>query len=288
MLYITIILCIALAMFLLSADLSWNNVLAAHRNDIVFEGRLQAYGAYRQRKENHQNLIIAFLVSAGLLSGSLLAVAKFSQETDVFIPESKDIIVDWVLPAIPEDIQPTKEEEKTSKNDTSSAEDTTPETTPQRGLSTPEITPEATGSGELTQTGGSPTGKDPEGITEPAVELNDRGGGNAKPVKIETFAEVMPEFPGGEKELYKFLINEVEIPERAKAQGINEKIYASFVVTATGDIADVKIVRGSRDSKELNEEVVNALLAMPQWKPGRSGNRNVPVRLTIPFSFEIR
>ena len=286
MLYITIMLCVALAMFFLSADLSWSNVLAAQRNELVFEGRLKDYGAYKQRKENHTNLIIAFVFSAGLISSGLFAIGKFSAKHLDVIADTKLTVIECGLLPIDTPTKQAEEKKKTDTSNKSTSDDTTPETVPQKGLSTPEVTPEATGSGDAVEGGGSPNGEEPEGPEVPKEPV--QSSAPAAPAKIETFAEVMPEFPGGEKKLYQFLAGEVSIPERVKSEGINAKVYASFVVTENGDIADVKIIRGSIESKELDQEVINAIKAMPRWKPGRSGNRNVPVRLTIPFSFEIR
>lgn len=286
MLYITIMFCVALAMFFLSADLSWSNVLAAQRNDLVFEGRLKEYGAYKQRKESHTNLLIAFVVSVGLISASFFAIGRFTTKHPDIIADAKEVIIDWVLPPIDTPTQQVEEKKKTDTCNNTTSDATTPETVPQKGLSTPEVTPEATGSGEPIKGGGSPNGEEPEGLETPKEQV--KSPAPAASAKIETFAEFMPEFPGGEKKLYQFLASEVSIPERVRAQGISAKVYASFVVTENGDIADVKIIRGSVESKELDQEVINALKAMPRWKPGRSGERNVPVRLTIPFSFEIR
>lgn len=279
-----IILCIALVLFVCSADLSWSNLLGAHRNNLVFEGRLQSYGAYRLRKEHPVHLIIAFALSTGLMTGGLLAVQKLSASVSTIAPETEGVPVVFLPPV--DNVTPPKAKE-TPPSQTRGRTTSQRSVVSQQGLSTPEVTPNpGPSSGAIPTGGGIPDGGE---ITDPLVqELGGGGSSSAEPPKIEPWSEVMPEFPGGTEAMYIFLQGQITVPEAVKTLGASVKIYASFVVSESGEITEIKIVRGSRDNNEINEEVLDALRAMPRWKPGSTRGKNVAVRMAIPFSIEIR
>jgi protein TonB len=87
--------------------------------------------------------------------------------------------------------------------------------------------------------------------------------------------ESMPVFPGGEKELYAFLRNNMRYPEIAKEIGISGKVYLTFVVEKDGSITDVRLLRGIGGG--CDEEALRVINMMPDWIPGKQ--RNIPVRV---------
>jgi hypothetical protein len=62
------------------------------------------------------------------------------------------------------------------------------------------------------------------------------------PDKIHQVVEVQPEFPGGMKEMMKFIQNSLKYPEAAKAAGVEGKAFVQFVVKADGSIENVEIM----------------------------------------------
>ena len=98
--------------------------------------------------------------------------------------------------------------------------------------------------------------------------------------------ENMPEFPGGELSLRKYLANSIHYPAIAQENGVMGKVYVSFVINETGKIEDVTIVRGEDPS--LNDEALRVVSSMPDWKPGRQGGKAVKVRYSVPIVFQLR
>jgi protein TonB len=111
------------------------------------------------------------------------------------------------------------------------------------------------------------------------------GNGNAsdKPV---TFAEVMPEFPGGMAALLAFIQKNLHYPAMAREEGVEGKVVIRFIVNTLGEIEGAKVERtigGGCDKEALR--VVNA---MPKWKPGKQNGHNVKVYYTLPITFKLQ
>ncbi|MDR0824186.1 MAG: energy transducer TonB, partial [Prevotella sp.] len=98
--------------------------------------------------------------------------------------------------------------------------------------------------------------------------------------------EQMPSFPGGEAEMQRFLGNNVKYPVAAQAAGIQGRVVVRFIVGATGEISDVRVIRGV--DPELDKEAVRVIKAMPKWKPGKQGGKAVNVYFTLPISFRLK
>ena len=101
--------------------------------------------------------------------------------------------------------------------------------------------------------------------------------------KIFNIVDVMPAYPGGEEALHKFIAESVEYPEVARDSGIQGRVYVSFVVSRTGEVAKVKIARGI--SPSLDDEAMRVVKSMPVWKPGYLDDKPVNVAFTIPINF---
>ncbi len=113
--------------------------------------------------------------------------------------------------------------------------------------------------------------------------------GDLKGEKIETtffVVEVMPQFPGGEEELRKYIATNVKYPIDAKEQGKSGRVYVQFVVSKTGAVKDVKVVR-SGGFESIDEEAVRVVSAMPKWAPGLQRGKQVNVNYTVPINFVI-
>ena len=97
--------------------------------------------------------------------------------------------------------------------------------------------------------------------------------------------EQMPQFPGGEIELMKFLSENVKYPEAAEETGTQGRVVAQFIVEADGSITNVKVVK--KVSDEIDAEAVRVINAMPKWKPGMQKGQPVRVKYTIPVTFRL-
>jgi TonB family protein len=95
----------------------------------------------------------------------------------------------------------------------------------------------------------------------------------------------MPEFPGGMQALIDFLKANVQYPEAAKQAGASGRVTTSFVVGEDGVCRDFKVLRGV--SPELDAEALRVLGLMPKWSPGKQDGKPVPVRYTVPVTFNL-
>ncbi len=101
-----------------------------------------------------------------------------------------------------------------------------------------------------------------------------------------TIVEQMPEFPGGNDEMFKFLSNNIRYPVIAQENGVTGMVILTFVVSKTGKISDIQVVRGIGSG--CDEEAIRVVKKMPDWKPGRQGGSAVPVKFTLPVRFSLR
>jgi periplasmic protein TonB len=99
------------------------------------------------------------------------------------------------------------------------------------------------------------------------------------------FAEEMPEFPGGEEGLIRFLGSQLKYPSFAKENGIEGPVYIKFVVNEKGDIEENTIEILGSPHAVLSQEAIRVIKAMPLWKPGKQRLKNVAVNMKLPIKF---
>ncbi len=108
---------------------------------------------------------------------------------------------------------------------------------------------------------------------------------NNDSLRVYTFVDVIPQFPGGEEALYKYLGENVKYPQAAKDKGIQGKVFVSFVVEIDGSISEIKVLRGIGEG--CDEEAVSVMKNMPKWIPGSMNGIPVRVQYNLPFSFTL-
>ncbi len=104
--------------------------------------------------------------------------------------------------------------------------------------------------------------------------------------EIFFIVEDMPEFPGGDLALRKFIAASVKYPEIAQENGIQGKVYVTFVVGDDGYVKNAKIARGVDPS--LDKEALRVVSSLPQWKPGKQRGQAVNVAYTVPINFALQ
>ena len=129
------------------------------------------------------------------------------------------------------------------------------------------------------------------------------------------YAEVeqMPNFPGVDNILYKWLTENIKYPAVAQEVGIQGQTFVSFVVEKDGSISEVsahrtadpnaghllkkviKTTKRKQPSQEiengemyLDKEVMRVVSWMPRWQPGEQDGKPVRVRFTLPVVFRLR
>ena len=99
--------------------------------------------------------------------------------------------------------------------------------------------------------------------------------------------ESMPEFPGGQQALFKYLSENVKYPVIAQENGIQGRVICQFVVNKDGSIVDVEVVRSGGDAS-LDKEAIRVIKSMPKWKPGKQRGKPVRVKYTLPVNFKLQ
>ena len=95
----------------------------------------------------------------------------------------------------------------------------------------------------------------------------------------------MPEFPGGEKNLNKFIARSLKYPRYALENGIEGKAVVQFVVRKDGSIGDIEIVSSPHES--LSNEAIRLIKLMPNWIPGTQKGEPVNVKYIFPVVFKL-
>ena len=101
-----------------------------------------------------------------------------------------------------------------------------------------------------------------------------------------TVVDVMPQYPGGDRELLKFIAQSIKYPTDAQEAGVQGRVICSFVVDKKGNIVEPKIIRGIDPS--LDAEALRVIGMMPRWTPGRQDGKAVRVLYTVPITFRLQ
>ncbi len=128
---------------------------------------------------------------------------------------------------------------------------------------------------------------DVEADDDTQVEIVDLGDDEEEEEpEIFFIVETMPEFPGGELGLRKYIATHVKYPNIARENGIEGKVYVRFCVTSKGTVEKVSIARGV--DPILDKEALRVVKALPKWKPGEQRGKKVNVWYTVPINFQLQ
>lgn len=106
--------------------------------------------------------------------------------------------------------------------------------------------------------------------------------------EIISFAEVMPEFPGGMEALMAFINLNLKYPAADRENGIEGNMYVNFVVEKDGSLTHFKILRSVSGSVGMDQEAKRLILSMPKWTPGMQNGVPRRVSYTLPIRFKLR
>ncbi|MBR5726897.1 MAG: energy transducer TonB [Muribaculaceae bacterium] len=109
---------------------------------------------------------------------------------------------------------------------------------------------------------------------------------DSKPEEVFRSVEQMPQFPGGEAALMKFLSSHINYPPMAAEMNVQGKVIVQFVVDKTGKVGEVAVVRSV--DKDLDHEAIRVCQALPKFTPGRQNGRPVSVWYTLPIQFKLQ
>ena len=103
---------------------------------------------------------------------------------------------------------------------------------------------------------------------------------------VLSVVEQMPEFPGGQTELLRWISEHIHYPIYAEKNGIQGRVICTFVVERDGSVTDIQVARSIDPS--LDAEAVRVLSQMPNWNPGKQNGSPVRVKYTVPITFKLQ
>ena len=272
--------------------------------DLVFEGKNKDFGAYVIRTDSPKRhnkafwyTLIGAVIFGALAFGLVKANQYFEERRLAEMGEQEEVLIDMS--------QETEEPEEQQER----LEQPKPEVLPEEVLKSVKVTElqivedekvkkedEIKTQDELKETETAFGQKDNEKGTEDrnvtrtlkeevVVEKKEE-----TPVekKEEVFRSVeqMPQFPGGDAALTKFLSSHINYPPMAAENNIQGKVIVQFVVGKDGKVGEVKVVRSV--DKDLDREAVRVCKMLPKFTPGRQNGQPVSVWYTLPVQFKLQ
>ncbi|MDU1905422.1 MAG: TonB family protein [Dysgonomonas sp.] len=272
------------------------NLNSSEWRDIIFEGRNKQYGAYYLRETSSKRHVVALfasLVFVGVVAAipSFLDAVKPNKENlggveqafelsnlnnpEEQVPEENIIrqetappppplkaTIQFTPPVITEDSKVNEEKEMKSIEELNEKKDI------QISIATVE------GSTDKNAV-------DIAELKEHKVIVEEK-----EPEKPFVSVEQMPQFPGGDAELMRFIGSNLKYPTIAAENGIEGRVVIRFVVSKDGAVTDAQVVRSLDPS--CDKEAIRVVKSMPKWVPGKQNGRNVPVYYTLPVLFKLQ
>ncbi|WP_018620944.1 energy transducer TonB [Spirosoma luteum] len=261
-------------------------------DDIIFQSRHRAYGAFALRQQYKPTLSLALWLGIGLfLLGlatpilynrfwpqslnpnsqsmtevTLQHVAEPPAEQPISIPPAEPAPAVATVRNLPPIVMPEADV----------VEDVLPATTDQlRDATSGAETAEGTGDMAII----APPEASPPTVGEKALEV--------VPKTDEPFVvvEQQPAFPGGMDGLRNFLSKNLNYPRQATSANVSGRVYVSFVVNIDGSLTDIQVLKGIGFG--CDEEARRVINSMPRWQPGRQSGRAVRVKFNLPISFSL-
>jgi protein TonB len=266
------------------------NLTSQQWNDIIFEGKNKDYGAYEMRQSSSKRHIIAFLsimvlaifvaIIPALASAITEAIKNRAKNIDdevkmtsiemnkpedeieqlieeISIPDPILTTIQFILPDIVDDVtHDIATIEDLQKTDAVISIESVIGTTTDIGI----------------------------GIDIAQLEANQKAA-EADANKVWKFVEQNPQFPGGDRELTKFLSDNINYPRQARDMQIEGTVIVSFIVGKDGAISDIKILRTPHQL--LSNEAMRVVKMMPKWIAGKQNGQAVRVEFSQPINFQL-
>lgn len=261
-------------------------------NDLVFEGKNKGYGAYHLRMTSSRRLVAGFLACiTTVIVVSFLPVlidtVGHDQQTDQL---SESTVLADLGNEPEEQVQDLIREEKAPPEPPlkSTVQFTAPVIVDANEIKKDEeIKPqEELAESKVQISVATVEGTDDKNGADIADLEQQKAAAEAAENKIFEIVEQSPQFPGGDQALRKYLEENLKYPVIAQENGIEGRVYVTFVIDKNGDISDIQ-VRRSPDAS-LGKEAIRVVQSMPKWIPGKQNGRNVRVYFTLPVNFRLK
>jgi protein TonB len=258
---------------------------------LVFEGKNKQYGAYVHREESSDQHIKSMIIITVVLllaiflpkiiKSVLPAGGGIEQVTDVNLSNidlNKDVPPENQIKQI--EVPPPPELKTTVAF-------TPPVVTKDKDIKDEELIKTQQ---DLTETKADISVADVKGADNGKVDIADLQEHKVvveeKKPEIFSHVEVMPQFPGGDAALLKWLGDNITYPTIAQEQGIQGRVTLRFVVKPDGSVDDVQVVKSLDPS--CDKEAVRVVKKMPKWIPGKQNGNPVYVYYSLPVTFRLQ
>ncbi len=271
--------------------------------DLVFEGKNKDFGAYVIRTEStkrHNKAVLWSIIGTiifGLLAFGYVKASQYIEERRIAEwGEQIDVIVDMSQEA--EDPEPEQERLEQEKPEVLQDVLNSIKVTELQIVEDNEVNreDEILSQDEIEQTNRAfgqtnvDNGQDDRTQFQTAVDevVVEKKEEKPKEVKeeIHTLVEQMPQFPGGDAALMKYLSSHINYPPMAAENGVQGKVILQFVVEKDGRVGEVKIARSV--DKDLDKEAIRVVKSLPKFTPGRQNGYPVRVWYTLPVNFKLQ
>jgi protein TonB len=262
------------------------NYAAMSLDEIIFIGRNQSYGAYDLRRSYPEHvkrslLGLLFFITVAIAGQRIYALwhpftAEKKIETVVTLSDKVDVqppIADKPKVQPPNQGKPNAATAAvatyTPANDNIPEKDTTLAPDPNLDIS------------DHAQTG---TPGETEG-SEKGTALGKGVEEAPKEPQLVNWAEIMPEYPGGESVLYDFVRKHLEYPRYELETGIQGKVTVGFIIDENGKVTNVHVMKGV--SRGIDNEAIRVVKLLHDFTPGSQSGRKVRVNFVLPLVFAL-
>ncbi len=269
--------------------------------DLVFEGKNKDFGAYAIRTDSakrHNKAVLWTLIGTiifGLICFGFVKANQYLEERKLAEKgEQKVVFIDMTKEAdepVPKPIEQEKPEvlqEEVSKTyqatELQIVEDKNVREEDEIVSQDERMQTDAIAGSVTNSEGSTNLNNFRERINEVVVEEKEPVA--EKPVEIFRSVEQMPQFPGGDEALIKYLSSHINYPPMAAESNIQGRVVVQFVVDKTGMVGEVKVVRSV--DKDLDREAVRVCKSLPRFVPGRQNGQPVSVWYTLPVTFKLQ
>ena len=270
--------------------------------DLVFEGKNKEFGAYELRKNSdarHNKAMIVVVIFLALVFLIPLLI-------NTVLPKAEERPEDLTEQAMVDLSDATDEPEEEPEEELERYEEPEPEVLPEEVLNTVKVTELAIVEDDQVKAEDEIKTQDELAETTTAFGQSDFDQGTddrnvvrehkdeivvedkteVEENKVFTAVEQMPQFPGGEAELMKYISKNLKYPPVAMENNIQGRVTIQFVVTKTGKIGEVKVARGK--DPDLDKEAVRVVKSLPDFIPGKMNGQAVNVWYTVPITFKLQ
>ena len=269
--------------------------------DLVFEGKNKDFGAYVIRTEStkrHNKAVLWTLIGTiifGLISFGFVKANQYLEEKKLAEQgEQKVVFIDMTNEAdepkqeIIEQKKPEVLQEEVLKTYTATelqiVEDKNVREEDEIVSQDERMQTDAFAGSVTNSEGTTNLNNFKEQINEVVIEEKEPAAD--KPAEVFISVEQMPQFPGGDAALLKYLSSHINYPPMAAESNIQGRVVVQFVVDKTGKVGEVTVIRSV--DKELDREAVRVCKSLPKFVPGRQNGQPVSVWYTLPVTFKLQ